>query len=181
MLTATYSLVAMATEQKNASHLLARARQAIAALWNSRQEADLGRAEEALSGLTRFDHYCHQRKVEKYVIPTVRGASREIDAIVGELESLSGIGMKFMGTAAEQLRAMFERHGPQVPELCHAMEAYCDCLQQRLKREEEDLLPLVRRMLSVDDWFSLAAKFLGDEQSRKPTRNSAPQGTPALA
>lgn len=171
MLTATYSLVAMATEQKNATDFLAGIRQAIAGLCSSLPEIDrtrdLSRVEAALNGIARFDRYCHERKVEKYVIPTVRGASREIDRVVGDLESLSGAGVNLLRLASDQMRALFERRGARVLDLCRAMDAYCDCVQQRLRREDEELLPLLGRMLSVDDWFALAAKFLGDEERRR--------------
>lgn len=167
MLTATYSLVAMATEQSNASNFLERTRQAVSALWNNVQDADFDRVQTAIAGLARLDQYFHQRKVEKFLIPAVRGISREVDAIVGDLDTLSGVGIKLLNCASEQLRATLDRRSDKVTELCSAMESYCDCLQQRLRREEEELLPLVRRMLSVDDWFRLAAQFLGDEKERR--------------
>ena len=170
MLTATYSLVAISIEQEQALRCLERIRQAIAALWQDAQAVDPRRLEATLSGLARFDRYCHERKVEKYVIPTVRGASGEIDAVVQQLEGLSGAGLRLLGAAGEQVQALFDRHAVQVRELFAAMEAYCDCLRQRLLQEEEMLLPLVRRMFSVDDWFTLAAKFLGDEQDRPAGR-----------
>jgi hemerythrin-like domain-containing protein len=166
MLTATYSLVAMSIEQKQALRCLEHIRQAVAALWQNPQQIDRQRVEAAFRGLARFDRYCHQRKVEKYVIPTVRGASGEIDAVVQQLEGLSGAGLTLLGAAGEQLQAFFDRQAIQAREMVSAMEAYCDCLRQRLLQEEELLLPLVRRMLSVEDWFLLAAKFLGDEQRR---------------
>ncbi len=174
MLTATYSMVAMATEQTRASNILNSTRAAIAAMWGNAQEVDLARMETALKRLTRFEQYCHQRKVEKFVIPAVRGASHEIDAIVGDLDSLSNVGIDFLEGAAEQWSMMFDRRAQRMAALCGAMESYCDCLQQRLRKEEEELLPLVRRMLSMEDWFALAAQFLGDE--RNAHRAAPPDG-----
>ena len=181
MLTATYSLVAMTIEQRTACHFLVMTRQAIASLWAGSQEVDLHRLEVALAGLTRFDRYCHERKVEKYVIPSVRGASHEIDAIVCDLDCLSCAGIELLGTAAEQLRVRLERRNNLWRDLCRVMQDYCNCLLQRLQREEEELLPLVHRMLSVEDWFALASKFLGDEQRRLfpthwLTRSAVPAG-----
>lgn len=174
MLTATYSMVAMATEQARACTILNNTRAAITAMWANAQEGDLARIETALLHLTRFEHYCHQRKVEKFVIPAMRGASHEIDAIVGDLDSLSNVGMHCLNRAAEQWRTIVDRRAQRMAELCGAMELYCDCLQQRLRKEEEELLPLVRRMLSMDDWFALAAQFLGDE--RNAHRAAPPDG-----
>ena len=177
MLTATYSMVAMATEQARACNILDSTRAAITAMWGDVQEGDLARMETALLRLTRFEQYCHQRKVEKFVIPAVRGASHEIDAIVGDLDSLSNVGIDCLDRAAEQWRMMFDRRAQRMAALCGAMESYCDCLQQRLRKEEEELLPLVRRMLSMEDWFALAAQFLGDE--RTAHRAAPPDGTAA--
>lgn len=165
MLTATYSLVAMATEQTTAYDFLARIRQAVAAVWANIHTIELERVHVALLGLRRFEHYCHQRKVERFVIPAVRGSCREIDAIVGELDHLSGVGMQLLGTAAAELGWTLEQRASHLTQLCQAMESYCECLEKRLRREEEALLPIVRRMFSVDDWFSLAAQFLGDEKA----------------
>lgn len=167
MLTATYSMVAMATEQARACSILAATRAALAAKWGNVQEGDLIRMQTALDCLTRFEHYCHQRKVEKYVIPAVRGTSNEIDAVVGDLDSLSSIGVHFLERAMDQWRMALDRRSQRMAELCGALESYCDCLQQRLRKEEEELLPLVRRVLSMDDWFELASQFLGDERARQ--------------
>ena len=174
MLTATYSMVAMATEQVRACTILNNTPAAIAAMWGNAQEGDLARMETALLCLTRFEHNCHQRKVEKFVIPAVRGASHEIDAIVGDLDTLSDVGLHCLNRAAEQWRMMFDRRAQRMAELCGAVESYCDCLQQRLRKEEEELLPLVRHMLSMEDWFALAAQFLGDE--RNAHRAAPPDG-----
>lgn len=168
MLTATYSIVAMETEQTRACTILDVTRAGIAALWGNLQNEDPRRIETVLLGLARFDWYCHQRKVEKYVIPAVRGSSHEIDAIVGDLDSLSSVGIDFLERAVEQERLMFDRRTSHLIDLCGAMEAYCDCLQQRLRKEEEELLPLVWRMLSVEDWFRLAAQFLDDKRDARP-------------
>ena len=164
MLTATYSMVAMASEQARACTILDNTRATIAAMWGNLQEGDLARMKMALECLTRFEQYCHQRKVEKFVIPAVRGVSHEIDVIVSDLDSLSSVGMHCLDRAAEQWRMMFNFRAQGMVELCGAMESYCDCLQRRLRKEEEELLPLVRRMLSMEDWFTLAAQFLGDER-----------------
>ncbi|MBC7514054.1 MAG: hypothetical protein H7234_06420 [Herminiimonas sp.] len=167
MLTATYSLVAMAAEQSTTYDFLARTRQAVTVLWTNIHTIELERAHLALLGLRRFDHYCRQRKVERFVIPAVRGSCREIDAIVSDLDCLSGVGMQLLGTAAAKLGWTLEQRASHLTELCRTMESYCECLEQRLRREEEELLPIVRRMFSVDDWFSLAAQFLGDEKVRR--------------
>lgn len=172
MLTATYSLVAMAAERTTSYDFLTRTQQAVAALLTNMHTIERERAYMALLGLRRFDHYCRQRKVERFVIPAVRGICREIDAIVSDLDCLSGVGMQLLGTAAAELGWTLDQRTSHLTGLYRTMESYCECLEQRLRREEEELLPIVRRMFSVDEWFALAAQFLGDEKARRARADS---------
>jgi hemerythrin-like domain-containing protein len=171
MLTATYSLIAMETEQSNATNFLATTRQTIAALWVNMQDVDSERIQTALAKLTKLDQYFHHRKVEKFVIPAIRGVSSEIDAIIDDVEALTNSKMNTLNIAAEELKAGLEKRTSQLWDLYDAMEDYCESLQLRLQREQKELLPLVQRVLSVDDWFALAAQFLSDQkEQRHPPR-----------
>ena len=53
------------------------------------EEIDFGRIQSALDTLAQFDHYCHARKMETVLIPSVKGADRELDGLLTELESIS--------------------------------------------------------------------------------------------
>lgn len=163
MLTATYSLVTISAEQKNIRNLLSRLREYIDSCVRSLEEPDLGKIESALSKLTQFDRYCHARKVEMYLIPSVRGMTREIDALLAELESMSARAIEMLKSAQERLRQAAEQGIEKVRELFRAMQNYCDNLLKRFTREEEELLPLLEQRLPGDQWFSIAAKFLLDE------------------
>lgn len=174
MLTATYSIVTISAEQKSARSILSRLRQYIQSCLTRLQEIDLPKLESTLNKLTQFDQYCHARKVELYVIPAIRGTTHEVDSLLAELESMSARAVDILKSAQEQLRQAFDQGVEKINELCSAMEIYCDNLLKRLAKEEEELMPMVGRLLSVDEWFALAAKFLSDDADN-PQRRQAPR------
>lgn len=164
MLTATYTIAAISAEQKKAHTILSRLREYIDAYLMRLQEFDLSKIEATLNTLSQFDRYCHARKVEKYLIPSVRGTAQEIDKLVAELESMSARAIEKLHAAQEKLRQAAEQGIDKVRELFRAMEAYCDSLLTRLEKEEEELLPLLGRLLPGDEWFEIGAKFLRSEE-----------------
>jgi len=173
MLTATYSLVALSAEQQNARTVLCRLQEHVQGCMESTQDLDLPQVESALNKLMQFDQYCHSRKVERFVIPAVRGATNEVDFLLAELESLSARGIDILRNAREQLRQMFEQGVIQLSELCSSLKFYCDNLHKRLAKEEDELLPMIGRLLSIDQWFSIAAQFISDDAAHKRRRARA--------
>lgn len=170
MLTATYSLVTISTEQNKTRRILHRLHQYIQGTWKSLQNLDLACVESAFNSLTQFDKYFRTRKVEVYLIPAVRRATNKTESLLAELEELSAIGMDILRSVREQLRQAHEGAAIRIMDVCRSMDLYCAHLLTRLTREEEELFPLVRRLFSVDEWFALAEKFLAEEaatQGRK--------------
>jgi hemerythrin-like domain-containing protein len=159
MLTATYSLVAIANEQNSMRHTLHKLHQRIRNAWNSLQ-VDIERVESAFVTLTEFDTYCHQRKVEQCLIPAIRRATHEADSLIDELEALSTSGMRMLRSIGDQLRHAMEVGGARIHDVCATMDQYCHKLLSRFAKEEEELFPVASRVLSVDEWFSVAEKFL---------------------
>lgn len=179
MLTATYSLVAIAAEQDNARSMLSRVRQYLQATWKGFQNMDFTFLETAFNKLTKVDTYCRSRKLELYVIPSLRNMSREAEALVCELESLSNKGAGLIRLVRDQLVAAFDMSAVKVNAIYAAMEHYCNYLLIRLEREEKELIPLARRLLSIEDWFNIAAQFLAEEGGGRARRHSRiPIATP---
>lgn len=172
MLTATYSLVTITAEQDNARSMLFRLRQYIQATWKGFQNIDFTFLETAFNKLMHFDTYCRNRKLEVYVIPTLRNASRDADTLIAELETLSNKGMCIIRTMRAQLAAAFEFSAIKVSDICEEMERYCTHLFTRLEREEKELIPLASRLLSIEDWFKIAAQFLADEGKEHAKRHA---------
>lgn len=167
MLTATYSLVAISAEQKNARSILSKLQQHIHNILHDLQGINRSCIESALVKLEQFEEYCHQRKVEIYVIPAIRKTTREADPILAELESLSSKSMSILQSLHEQLRLVFDQGILEINKLCSSMEMYCHNLLKRLAKEEEELFPIVRGLLPIEEWFHIASKFLSDDAKAK--------------
>jgi len=163
MLTATYSLVAIRAEQDKAHRLLFRLQQYIHSGWQSLRNLDFAVLESAFNKMLHFDNYCRGRKVELYLVPAIRRVTREADALLAELESLSTAGAEMIRLARSQLANVFETGGAAAHEACRSIDQYCFSLQARLRKEDAELFPLARRVLSIEEWFSIAAQFLSDD------------------
>lgn len=177
MLTATYSLVALSVEQKNARCSLSAIQQSIQSSSSNLAETDPVTLESAVDKLSQFDQYCHERKVERYVIPAIRKATREADPLLDELESLSSLGLKILRSVRDGLRQIVEQGVGKIEELCRSMEQYCANLSQRLVKEEE-LFHIAQRVITIEEWFALAANFLSYDAENGRRKRYAHTGPP---
>ena len=162
MLTATYSLVAISSEQQKARRILARLQQSIAQVWKNLQEIDLAGVETAIHKLMHFDRVVGERKMARYVIPALKSASRETDQLLAELDALSGFCRQLLQSLQQQAHLVLQQRAKS-KDLRRAMELYCSNLHLRLSREEDELLPLVPRILSGEEIFELGVQFLSDD------------------
>lgn len=174
MLTATYAFVAVSAEQKTTRSVLSRLKKYINDYLTRAQDLDVAKIESTLNHLNQLEQYCHARKLEMYLIPSVRGTAKEIDSVLAELESMSAHAIDALKSAQEKLQQSCEQGIERLKELFGAMAAYCDNLMIRLTKEEEELLPLLGKMLPVDAWFSIAAKFLSEDEQQKRHQVSLP-------
>ena len=163
MLTATYSLVAIAAEQDKTRAMLSRLQQYLQGTWRGLQKIDFSFLESAFGKLLQFDKYFGARKLERYLVPAMRSAGREAEILVSELDVLSAKGANIMRSLGEQLAEVFEASSVRITQICHAMETYCGTMLVRLEREERELIPMARRLFSIEDWFTIAAQFLSDD------------------
>jgi hypothetical protein len=159
MLTTTYSLIALSVEQKNARGSLSALQQYIKSSAGNLNDSDPVALESAVDKLSQFDQYCHERKVEVYVIPAIRKATREADSLLVELEQLNLMSVNILRSVRDGLRQACEQGAVKIEELCSSMERYCSNLYQRLVKEEE-LCKIAQRVISIDEWFAIAANFL---------------------
>jgi hemerythrin-like domain-containing protein len=172
MLTATYSLITISAEQRNSRSILSRLQEYIRICLKKIQAHDLINLRAAFEKIAQFDQYCHARKMELYVIPSIRGMTEEVDSLIEELESISARGIDILRSAQEKLRNVFEQGVSQLSELCRSMDVYCENLLQRLAKEEEELLPMVQRSLGNEGWFRIAEKLLTDDAYTSKRRNA---------
>ena len=176
MLTATYSLVAIAAEQDKTRAMLSRLQQYLQNTWRGLQSIDFSFLESAFGKLMQFDKYFGARKLERYLIPAMRNAGREAETLVAELDALHAKGAGILRSLGEQLADAFEASALKINQICHAMESYCGTMLTRLEREERELIPLARRLFSIEDWFTIASQFLSDDGDADGRhREGAPQ------
>lgn len=162
MLTATYSLIAIAAEQMHVRSHLQSLQHRLQDALKGVHHPDCGFLDAVWSKLVQFDEYCRNRKMEVYLIPALHSTDRDADALISELESLSAAGAELLRSVGERIAAGCTAERAYTDELCMAMERYCSELAVRLDKEEQALLPLARRCLSTEAWFAVAAKLLVD-------------------
>jgi hemerythrin-like domain-containing protein len=68
------------------------------------------------------------------------------------------------------VRQGFDQGVIKVKALYSSIELYCNNLLQRLTREEEELWPLAKRVISSEEWFLIGAKFLSLDAESKPRK-----------
>lgn len=171
MLTATYSLVAIAAEQERARGLLQRLQQYIQTVWKG---MDFPLLENAFERLLQLDGYCRSRKLEVYLMPALRFAAKEAETLMVELEAIGSKCRDIVRLVGRRLETC-SLDSVRMSETLQAMENYCNYLVLRFEKEERELLPMARQLLSVEEWFALAANFLSDDSGADERRR---QGHP---
>ncbi|NDP59524.1 MAG: hypothetical protein GZ090_09225 [Oxalobacteraceae bacterium] len=176
MLTATYSLLAIRSEQKNVCSLLSRLRDYVQS--SRRHEAciDARAMASLLSQLQQFDRYFHARKIERHVIPAVCCATTGADLLVDKLEMLSLSARRSLASLQQYVQAGDADNGH--PTFCAVAEQYCDTMLDRLLNEDESLMSLIGEVLTREDWFDLGARFLAEDGDKYLSRRVVPPLVP---
>jgi hypothetical protein len=166
MLTSTYSQIAISIEQNNAHKMLDSLKDNIQkAAWNYRQYYDLDEVNSSLRKLLDFNHYCRQRKVETLMIPAIRRCSNDMHRFIAELDFLGLDPLKDIHLMFREKQIEKNLDEISAEKLLTLMEQYCHNFSKRLEKEELELFPIARRVLSNDDWFCIAVDCMSDEPS----------------
>lgn len=167
MLTTTYSMVVLSSEQQNARRILEKLEQCLQnASFMCADGLDRRWLERVLHKLMRVDRYCHQRKVELYVIPALRQASTDADGLLDRLDALGSDAMRILLYVCSQFERAANGIDVDVRTLVSTIELYCRHVLARLSLEEEELFPVARSRLSTEAWFQIAARCLSDTTVR---------------
>jgi hypothetical protein len=182
MLTATYTLVALSVEQASIRASLQSLQKLLQT--NLRHQAALGAGQVAYAcdKLQGLYQNCHWRKIDMFLIPAVRRATGQADALLAELDALSAAaGEAIAATAARVGTAALDTEAA-VGQFCAAIEQFCTTMLARLDREESELFAIARSVISGEAWFSIANHMLAHDARRdenKPSRNAIPPRPPA--
>jgi len=171
MLTATYSLIALSIEQRKARRSFSALEQNVRMRAVDPGHADMSELKEVVDQLSRFDRFCHERKVERCLIPALRKAASEADALLSELDSLLHREAGMLRALQSRLGASLEQGASHAKELCHTMEHYCASLSERLNKEEQ-LLSMAERVIPGEEWFAIASSLLLHDAQRSQQRNA---------
>lgn len=185
MLTATYTLVALSVEQASVRVSLQSLQKVLYSNFVQQRALTPGQVEYACDALRRLYDACHWRKIEKFLIPAIHRATHDADQLLLELDHLNHAAAEAMGDIAERFAGLSVDSADRVTEFCASVDTFCNALLQRLAREEHELFPVARTVISGEAWFSIANKMLAHEayvQETKATRaGPAPGSAPAPA
>ncbi len=162
MLTATYSIVALKLEQEKARWNFSALHRYVANTIKSLQGSSGMDFEPLLNRLSQFEQYCHQRKVEIFIIPAMRKLTHEADSLLDELDSLSSVSLAMLRVLREKLQEALRLGVNKMEEVCRALELCCTNFYQRLTKEEE-LVEIAERVIPGEEWFGIAASFLSHD------------------
>ncbi|WP_187370973.1 hypothetical protein [Noviherbaspirillum massiliense] len=172
MLTATYSLVAITNEHKATKNMLGKLQQGIRNILEKLPKVDLPLMKAIMNKLVQFDQHCRNRKVEVHLLPAIRTKAVTVP-LLAELDFLAAAASDLLAWAHGKLSGMGHDMAESAREVCLSMQVYCRKMLERLAREEEHLFPLAERLLSMDEWFAMAAKFLSEDAMARQRRRDA--------
>lgn len=183
MLTETYTLVALSVEQANVRVSLLSLQQSLYTNWIQQCTLTTGQVDYACDSLQRLYDSWNWRKLEQFLIPAMQGATKEADQLLLELDRLNLAAAEAMGAIAERFSGLSVDSAVHVSEFCGSVDMFFKALLQRLTREEQELLPVARSVITGEAWFSIANKMLAHDafvQESRPTRVvAAPSQAPA--
>jgi hypothetical protein len=176
MLTATYTLVVLSVEQTPVRMGLQSLRQMLHAYYLHQSALGAAQVDYAASAMRRLYDNCHWRKLDKFLLPAVRRATRLADDLLAELDALSAQASDALAVSAAFDGAI---EGEQVPAFCNVIETFCRVLLTRIEREEQELFPLARVAVPGEAWFALANQMLAHDAYLQERRSElAPARAP---
>ncbi|RSZ58015.1 hypothetical protein HF313_23415 [Massilia atriviolacea] len=173
MLTATYTLVALSVEQVNIRKQVQALQKLLHSAFAHQNALAAGQVGAACEMVKRLYDNCHWRKVDMFLVPAIRKVSAAADRLLLDLEELGRVATDAVGVLVVRFGVAALDTYAVVAQFCAALEAFCSATLKRLEREEQELFPVARAVISGEAWFSIANQMLlhdAYEQDRKPAR-----------
>jgi hemerythrin-like domain-containing protein len=169
MLTATYTLVALSVEQTSVRVSLQSLQKLLHTNFVHQAVLAQGQVEYACDALKRLYESCHWRKLDKFLVPAIRRATKMADQLLQELDALSQSAADAMAAALRSAEAALDTE-QRVARFCSAVETFCSSLLKRLEREELELFPVARAAISGESWFAIANQMLAHDAYQQESR-----------
>lgn len=173
MLTATYTLVALSVEQANVRVSLQSLQKLLQSNFVHQSALTPGQVSYACDAVKRLYESCHWRKLDMFLIPAIRSATREADDLLQNLDELGRAAADAVGILAIRLGSTAVDTAGKVGQFCSAVDTFCGATLKRLELEEKQLFPVARSVISGEAWFSIANQMLAHDayvQDCKPVR-----------
>lgn len=167
MLTATYALVALSVEQSSVRSSVSALKKNVDSYLCCQQEGDEVRVKYLLKKITQLHHWSQWRKIDIFLIPEIRKATKKADQLLAELESLSLLGLNIFRSIRNRLSLAIAQHSEKWEGMSGAIELYCNTLLKKLEKEEQELFPMARTEIPPREWFSIAENFLKHDARKK--------------
>jgi hemerythrin-like domain-containing protein len=181
MLTATYTLVALSVEQTSVRVSLQSLHKLLHTNFLHQSALTEGQVEYACGALKRLYESCHWRKLDKFLVPAIRRATRMADQLLQELDNLSQAAADAMAAALRALGGTFADTEVRVTQFCAAVDGFCSSLLKRLEREEKELFPVARAVISGEAWFAIANQMLAHDAYQQESRGIEMEFRPGRA
>ncbi|HEX8956633.1 MAG TPA: hypothetical protein VF798_10175 [Burkholderiaceae bacterium] len=163
MLTLTYALVALSVEQRKVKGRVLELQQEVQLERKQRLLSNQAHIEFLVSQFIKLDEACRSRNIELYVLPAIRAATAEADSLLADIDALTLMGRITLKTVHARLRQATARGSFELDYLCDSLQQYCQDMLKRLELEESQVLPLAQRVISSDEWFDIAARFISSD------------------
>jgi hemerythrin-like domain-containing protein len=174
MLTSTYTLVALSVEQTTVRSALQSLARTLHGLPDDGGTLAPGQAAALCAELRQVVDDCHWRKLDKFLIPALRRATGAADGLLCDLEQISGSAADSLAAAEACVDA--GGRGVDGDGFREAVERCIAALRCRLEREEHELFPLARTLVSGEAWFAVANQMLAHDAVARERRGSLRHG-----
>lgn len=112
--------------------------------------------------LEAFPERVHHPKEDEYLFRRVRGRTRDLDQVIEDLQSDHARGAQSL-KRLEQCLARYQEGGArEFPAFAREVEGYVRAHWEHMSREEEQVLPVAEKLLSVADWADIDSAFEHD-------------------
>jgi len=174
MLTETYTLVTLSVEQTSVRLSLQSLQKLLQSNFLHQSALSQRQVEYACDSLKRLYENCHWRKLDKFLIPAIRRISRAADGLLEEFDALSQAAADAMAAAVRTVGGAAIEGEARVAQFCAAIDRFCTALLKRLEREEQELFPVARTVISGDAWFAIANQMLAHDAYQQECRGGQP-------
>jgi hemerythrin-like domain-containing protein len=115
-----------------------------------------------------FSERQHHPKEDEFLFPAIRQKTDEANDVIQRLEQEHSMGEKAM-RELEQSLVRYEAGGASEYEsFAEAVDRYVDHYLGHMRAEEQELMPIARRVLDSEDWARIETAFAGHEDPLAP-------------